>query len=66
MPSQNFDPYNETSLDEPDFVLRDSLGLLAVQVLSAKYNLAEMPYDEMLRKLYEIVCDLQTAFDRKN
>ena len=66
MPSQNFDPYNETSLDEPDFVLRDSLGLLAVQVLSAKNNQAEMPYDEMLRKLYEIVCDLQTAFDRKN
>lgn len=55
MPSQNFDPYNETSLDEPDFVLRDSLGLLAVQVLSAKYNLTEMPYDEMLRKLYEEV-----------
>lgn len=57
--------------DENDHILvpqivevRDNLGVLAVQVLAARENLAEMPYDTMLQKLYEIVDDLHTAYDR--
>lgn len=38
MSNENFDSYNHASLDEPSFVLRDSLGVLAVQILSAKKN----------------------------
>ena len=67
MSSRNF--CNES--DQHDHVLvpqiievRDSLGMLAVQVLAARENLAEMPYDQMLKKLYEIVDDLHTAYDR--
>lgn len=44
--------------------VRDSLGTLAVQVLAARENLRDMPYDVMLKKLYEIVDDLHTAYDR--
>ena len=53
MPSENFDAYNHTSLDEPIFVLHDSLGALAVQILSSRKDLSQMPYDDMLRDAYD-------------
>lgn len=67
MTSRNF--LNESSDNDhalvPQIVeVRDSLGTLAVQVLAARENLADMPYDKMLMKLYEIVDDLHTAYDR--
>jgi len=45
--------------------VRDSLGFLAVQVLAARENLATMDYTEMLNKLYQIVDDLHTEYDRR-
>ena len=66
MASENFDSSNHTSLDEPIFVLRDNLGVLAVQVLSAKKDLSQMSYDYMLRELLEIIEDLHKAYDRMN
>ena len=66
MPSENFDPYNHTSLDEPPFVLRDSLGLLAVQVLSSKKDLSRMNYHDMLRELFNIISELHNAYDQMN
>ncbi|RKI22040.1 hypothetical protein D7V82_20755 [bacterium 1xD8-6] len=66
MASENFDSSNHTSLDEPIFVLRDNLGVLAVQVLSAKKDLSQMSYDDMLRELLEIIEDLHKAYDRMN
>ncbi len=66
MPSENFDASNHTSLDEPIFVLRDSLGTLAVQILSSKKDLSRMPYDDMLRELLEIIDGLHAAYDRMN
>ncbi|MCM1387838.1 MAG: hypothetical protein NC231_10950 [Bacillus sp. (in: Bacteria)] len=66
MPSENFDPYNQTSLDEPAFVLRDSLGFLAVQVLSSKKNLSQMNYHDMLNELLEIISNLHNAYDEMN
>lgn len=66
MPSEYFDAYSHTSLDEPIFVLRDSLGILAVQILSAKKNFAQMSYDDMLHELLNIITELHTAYDRMN
>lgn len=66
MSSENFDPFNHTSLDEPIFVLRDSLGFLAVQILSAKKNLQQMSYDDMLHELLVIIEELHDAYDRMN
>ena len=66
MPSENFDPYNHTSLDEPNFVLRDSLGSLAVQILSSKNDLSQMSYDDMLCELLDIIKELHNAYDRMN
>lgn len=63
MPSNNFDPCNHASLDDPVFVLRDSLGTLAVQVLSARHDLAKMPYDDMLRELHDTIRELHAAYD---
>lgn len=44
--------------------LRDSLGTLAVHVLAAREDLSKLSYPEMLQKLYEIIDDLHTAYDR--
>lgn len=54
---------NEHALVPPIVEVRDNLGSLAVQVLSARENLAEMDYPTMIHKLYEIVEDLHSAYD---
>lgn len=66
MSSENFDPFNHASLDEPIFVLRDSLGALAVQILSAKKNLQQMSYDDMFHELLAIIEELHDAYNRMN
>ena len=43
--------------------VRDSLGVLAVQVLAAREDLANMDYDEMIHKLYDITSSLHRAYD---
>lgn len=43
--------------------LRDSLGVLAVHVLAARENLAELSSEDMLRKLHEIIQDLHKAYN---
>ncbi len=57
---------NEHALVPPVVEVRDSLGVLAVHVLAAKENLANMDYCEMLSKLYDIVCDLHKAYDEEH
>ena len=56
---------NEHMLVLPSAEVRDSLGTLAVHVLAARENIAQMEYEEMLSKLYEIVCGLHDAFDKE-
>ena len=56
---------NEHALVLPSAEVRDSLGTLAVQVLAARENLADMDYCEMLSKLYGIVCELHSAYDEE-
>lgn len=55
---------NDHMLVPPIIELRDSLGTLAVQVLAARENLAALSYPEMLDKLYTIIEELHTAYDR--
>ena len=45
---------NEHALVPPIVDVRDNLGALAVQVLAAKEDLANMDYCEMIRKLYDV------------
>lgn len=45
--------------------VRDNLGVLAVHVLSAKEDLANMDYETMVHKLYDITCELHAAYDRE-
>ncbi len=54
---------HEHTLVPPIVDVRDNLGALAVQVLAAKENLTNMDYCEMIRKLYDITCDLHHAYD---
>lgn len=45
--------------------LRDSLGTLAVQMLAARENLAELSADEALHKLHAIIAELHKTYDRE-
>jgi len=54
---------NEHALVLPIVDVRDSLGILAIHVLSAKEDLANMDYNTMIRKLYDITSELHAAYD---
>lgn len=53
------------ALVPPIVDVRDNLGVLAVHVLSAREDLAKMDYETMVRKLYDITCELHTAYGRE-
>ena len=57
---------NDHSLRSQKIVLRDSLGLLAVQILSASENLSSLGYHDMLVKLYVIIDELHAEYHRCN
>ncbi len=50
------------SLVSPEAETRDSLGMLAVQVLVARYDLKTMDYATMVSKLHEIIEELHQAY----
>lgn len=56
---------HEHVLVPPIVDVRDNLGTLAIHVLAAKEDLAKMDYETMVRKLYDITCELHTAYDRE-
>ena len=59
----NFDKNNETSLQAPEIVVRDSLGILAIEILKEQYpDFATMDRREVLRHLTDIVKLLQIAY----
>ncbi len=64
MSGKSFDPSNSASLDDPVFVLRDSLGALAIQILSTREDFSKMSYEQMLRELLDIIIKLHTAYDQ--
>ena len=57
---------HDDALVPPIVDVRDNLGVLAVHVLSAREDLAKMDYETMVRKLYDITCELHTAYDRES
>lgn len=57
-------PGQEHALVPQIVEVRDNLGALAVQVLAAREDLSTMDYAEMLDKLYQIVDDLHTEYNR--
>ena len=56
---------HDDALVPPIVDVRDNLGVLAVHVLSAREDLEKMDYETMVRKLYDITCELHTAYDRE-
>lgn len=62
----NFDKYNEMSLPNPLFTVRDNLGALALQILVAKNGIDVNDYRKTLRNYYEVVKDLQTIYLESN
>lgn len=57
---------NDHALRPTNIVLRDSLGYLAVQILSKKFDLDIMDYSDMLRELHSIISDLQCEYHQKH
>lgn len=55
-------PEHEHALVPPIVDVRDNLGTLAAQVLSARYDLSQMDYSDMIHKLYDITCELHQAY----
>ena len=53
---------NDHAMVPPMVEVRDCLGVLAVQVLSAKEDLARMDAVEMVSKLHGLVCELHQAY----
>lgn len=51
-------------LKDPDTILKNSLGTLAVQVLAARKDFADMEYDAMLKELRKIIDELHVAYQR--
>ena len=63
----DFDFYDKNShaLQKVNVVTRDSLGTLAVAILSSKIDLAKASdYDELVRQLYDIIDELHQSYDR--
>lgn len=56
---------NEHALVPPIVDVRDNLGVLAVHVLSAKEDLSQMDYETIIHKLYDVTCELHTAYDKE-
>lgn len=67
MSSAEFDSQNSQSLQMPEIVVRDSLGVLAIQIYSAQHDMSDIKkedYPDLLLDLKDIVLDLQSAYDR--
>lgn len=54
------------ALRHPNIVLRDSLGILAVQLLSKQEDITKLDYSELLSKLHKIITELHTVYHKKH
>lgn len=61
--SSDFFESNDQALRKPKIILRDSLGFLAVQLLSSREDISNMDYPTMLFKLHEIITNLHDTYD---
>ena len=62
----NFFDENDHALKSNLVVLRDSLGALAVSILSADPDFTKMNNRERLSRLYSLINDLQKEYERAN
>lgn len=66
MPSYEFMTNNSQALLEPNVVLRDSLGTLAVAILSKRMDVSTAKSEDLLLELHEIIKDLQNSYQLLN
>ena len=45
--------------------LRDNIGILAIEILKAKENIADLSYDEIMRKTLDIIEELHEIYDKR-
>jgi hypothetical protein len=51
------------ALRAPEIVLRDSLGMLAIEIIKEKHaNFSQLNYGTMLQELHEIIKDLHAEY----
>ena len=60
-----FDDDNEHALRHPKIDLRNNIGVLAIEILKAKENLAVLSYDEIMRKTLDIIEELHEIYDTR-
>lgn len=64
--TSDFFENEEHALRHPNIVLRDSLGTLAIHILSAKEDISKLEYNVLLDKLHTIICELHDTYQRSN
>ncbi len=57
---------NDHALRTPNIVLRDSLGTLAIHLLSSREDITKLDQDNLLRKLHIIISELQHTYESMN
>lgn len=60
-----FDDDDEHALRHPKIDLRNNIGVLAIEILKAKENLAVLSYDEIMRKTLDIIEELHEIYDKR-
>lgn len=60
-----FDDDNEHALRHQKINLRNNIGVLAIEILKAKENLAVLSYDEIMRKTLDIIEELHEIYDKR-
>ncbi len=64
--STDFFENHDHALRMPNIVLRDSLGFLAIQLLTQREDISKLDYDILLCKLHAIIVELHNAYDGRN
>lgn len=49
----------------PKIDLRNNIGVLAIEILKTKENLAVLSYDEIMRKTLDIIEELHEIYDKR-
>lgn len=60
-----FDDNDEHALRHSKIDLRNNIGVLAIEILKAKENLAVLSYDEIMRKTLDIIEELHEIYDKR-
>ena len=64
MRNEQFDPDNVTSIPDAGYEVRDHLTELAIAIVSAKLNLAQDSYENILREFDTTLRELLDVYDQ--